>query len=776
LVWGWEFITKVLDLPEDKLWASVYEEDDEARDIWVNDVGIDPSRVVRMGKEDNFWEIGTGPCGPCSEIYFDRGADYGCGKADCGPGCECDRYVEFWNHVFTQFNKDDRGNYTPLEHPNIDTGMGLERLACIMQDTVSIFDVDTVRHILDGVAEIGKTPYRNGKAATDISIRIITDHIRSVVFMIADGVIPSNEGRGYVLRRLLRRAAVHGRKLGVDGLFLTEPADRVLSVSGDAYPELLEQRDYLHKVIRAEEERFAATVDQGNALLNAYIEELERRGERTLSGDKVFRLYDTHGFNPELTREILAEHGIGIDEVGYREELRRQQETSRTHMKAGESEGWSDDERVFFDLPDTVFTGYHTIGGAGRALRILSGDEAAEEAGEGDTVAIVLDRTPFYAESGGQAGDVGELAGERGHAQVLDVRKTRNLFVHHALVDRGVVRVGDELRCTVDAATRNRTARNHTATHLLHRALKDVLGGHVQQAGSSVDSKQLRFDFTHYEGIDDAKLLEAEAIVNRVIDEFLPVDIEELPADEAKAKGATALFDEKYGDIVRVVSVGDFSMELCGGTHVRNSGEIGGFKIVSEGSVGSGTRRIEAVTGTNILPPLAKAENILASLGGMFKTNPEGIVEKIEHLLTEVKQLQKELSATESEKMSESADAILASASEINGVKFARGEFKGAETEALRKLCDDIRVREKEVIVALASVTDGKVTFVAAVSDRLQERGCHAGNLVKAMAAAAGGGGGGKADMAQAGAKDPSKIGDAMAAAEVFLAQTGIKM
>ncbi|MDR0357456.1 MAG: alanine--tRNA ligase, partial [Clostridiales Family XIII bacterium] len=656
LVWGWEFITQVLEMPEDRLWASIYEDDDEAYDIWKNDVGIDPSRILRMGKEDNFWEIGTGPCGPCSEVYYDRGEDYGCGRADCRPGCDCDRYVEFWNHVFTQFNKDEEGNYTPLEHPNIDTGMGLERIACIMQDTVSIFDVDTVRHILDGVSEASGVVYCDGKVETDISVRIVTDHIRSVAFMIADGVIPSNEGRGYVLRRLLRRAAVHGRKLGIEGPFLTDLTDRVLAVSGDAYPELREKREYLRKIVRLEEDRFAAAIDQGNALLNEYIDELKADGKTELSGDKVFRLYDTHGFNPELTREILAERGFGIDEEGYLEELRRRQEMSRTRRKTDAASGWDEDGPDVSDLPDTIFTGYDVLADTCKVLRIFRDGKAVEQVVCGDVASAVLDRTPFYAESGGQASDVGTMEGPNFSARVCDAQKTRGVFTHRIEVTRGALKTGDEVFCIVESARRNRTARNHTATHLLHRALKESLGDHVQQAGSFVDSEQLRFDFTHYKAIESEKMEEVEMIVNRVVDEFLPVNTEELSMDEARGRGATALFDEKYGDVVRVVSVGDFSMELCGGTHVRNSGEIGGFKILSESSVGSGTRRIEAVTGTNILQPFERAERVLTALGSMLKTGPDALVDKLEHVLSDMRDIRRELNAADKERMAESAE------------------------------------------------------------------------------------------------------------------------
>ncbi|MDR2162463.1 MAG: alanine--tRNA ligase [Clostridiales Family XIII bacterium] len=769
LQWGWEFVTEVLKMPVDKLWASVYEKDDEAYDIWVNDIGMDPSRVVRLGKEDNFWEIGIGPCGPCSEIYYDRGPEHGCARPDCRPGCDCDRFVEFWNHVFTQFNKDEAGNYTPLEHPNIDTGLGLERLACIMQDTDSIFDVDTIRHILDGIVGICDIEYADGAARTDVSIRIITDHIRSVVFLIADGVIPSSDGRGYVLRRLLRRAAVHGRKLGIDRMFLTELADRVIDVSGGEYVELVEKRDYIHKIIRLEEERFALTIDRGNDLLAEYISDMKTFEQSVLSGDRVFRLHDEMGFSPELTKELLAEHDIEIDEDGYLEELKIQQDRSRQSHKSAQAEAWADDAHTVAGFGKTAFTGYDTLQGRARVLGVITEDGAADAAFEGEKAGIVLDRTPFYAEGGGQASDVGDLVGDDSFAHVEMVRKVNGVFIHHAEIETGKVSVGDKLLCTVEATTRDRTARNHTATHLLHKALREVLGSHVQQAGSSVDAEQLRFDFTHYEGVDGYKLGEVEVIVNRVIDEFLPVVTTEMDADEARKKGAMAIFDDKYGDKVRVVEVGDFSMELCGGTHVKSSGEVGAFKILSESSIGSGTRRIEAITGTNVLKPLADSENVLAELGRVFKAEPDTVLDKALEALAEMKSMRQELDGMKKGAMGSAVDSLLASAVEIDGGKLVTGKFDGLTADDLRAMADDIRSAAKDAIAALASVTDGKAIFIVAVSGPMQQKGHRAGDIVKAMAQAAGGGGGGKADMAQAGAKDPAKVDAAIAAAREFL-------
>jgi alanyl-tRNA synthetase len=778
LVWGWEFITEVLEMPIDKLWASIYLDDDEAYDIWVNDVGIAPERIVRMGKEENFWEIGIGPCGPCSEVYFDRGEKYGCDNPDCMPGCECDRYVEFWNHVFTQFNRDEAGNYTPLAHPNIDTGMGLERLACIMQDTDSIFDVDTIRRVLEGVTGISGIAYAQGEKQTDVSIRIITDHIRSVTFMIADGVIPSNEGRGYVLRRLLRRAAVHGKKLGIDRLIMTELANRAIEVSGGEYTELIEKQDYIKKIIQKEEERFAITIDQGLALLNEHIARLKNDASAILAGEQVFRLYDTFGLHPEITKEVLAEHGISIDEAGFAAELRRQQETSRRNIRVSEGEAWAEGDKIISDIEKTLFTGYDQLTGEGKALRIIAAENdtlgVVETASADDRVSIILDQTPFYAQSGGQAADIGEMRGLTDHGETLlrveNVRKVRNIFVHDIYVASGSISAGDTLSCHVDAITRNQTARNHTATHLLHKALTLVLGTHVRQAGSSVEEGQLRFDFTHFEPMTPMQIAEVEAIVNKAINEFLPVAISEENMADAKALGAMALFDEKYGDRVRVVKVGDFSVELCGGTHVKSSGEVGAFKIISESSVGSGTRRIEALTGTNLLVPLDQSAKVLSELSELLKSKPDMLIERVGGIMTEYKEI-KQLAHTEKQARlgSDVDDAITSAITIGEGEKaflLVTKAFKGLPASDLRAFSDDLRTKAKAAVIVLASADESKVTFVAAVSDTLQERGLHAGKLIKEIAAIAGGGGGGKADMAQAGAKDPSKIDAAFAEAE----------
>ena len=768
LLWGWEFLIDVLEMPVDKLWASVYEEDDEAYEIWKNDVGIAEDRIIRMGKEDNFWEIGLGPCGPCSEVYYDRGEKYSCGSPDCRPGCECDRYVEFWNHVFTQFNRDEAGNYTPLEHKNIDTGMGLERLACIMQDTNSIFDVDTIKKILDQVCSVSGIKYERGSARTDVSIRIITDHIRSVVFMIGDGITPSNEGRGYVLRRLLRRAVVHGKKLGIQGLFLHELADTVIEVSGQEYDEIAEKQDYIKNIIRLEEERFAATIDQGLEMLKVHVEKLKKVRDSVLAGEDVFKLYDTYGVNPELTKEVLAEEGISIDEEGFLSELHRQQEMSRKGQKMSGDEAWRADEEIFKNLNPTVFVGYGALLEKCYVNLIVSDGFSTGEIREGQSGAIVLDKTPFYAESGGQASDIGELTFESGSAEVLSVTHSGPVFIHHILVNQGILKVGDFLTASVDPANRHRTARNHTATHILHKALANTLGSHVKQAGSSVEPGLLRFDFTHFEALGKDKILEIESIVNKVIDEFRPVITSETTVDEAKAKGAAAFFDEKYGDTVRLVEVEGFSAELCGGTHVKNSGEIGCFKIISEASIGSGTRRIEAITGTNLVDPLTRADGILSELAALFRTSREAVLERAMAFLDDMRHAKHELELAKKEHAGDLVTELLSKAQEKGAVRLVTGVFDDLDINGLRELSDGLKAASSGLVNVLISSLDDKVTIVVSVSDDLLDKDVHAGKIVKELAAAGGGGGGGKADMAQAGTKDPSKIPDILAAADSY--------
>lgn len=767
--WGWEFLIDVLHMPEDKLWPSIYEEDDEAFEIWNKIIGVPEDRIVRLGKEDNFWEIGIGPCGPCSEIYFDRGEAYGCGSEDCKPGCDCDRYVEFWNHVFTQFNRDQEGNYTPLKQKNIDTGMGLERLACIMQDVDSIFDVDTIRYILNGVVELCGVSYQEGKAPTDISIRIVTDHIRSITFMIGDGILPSNEGRGYVLRRLLRRAARHGKLLGIEGAFLANLSKRVIAISGAAYPEINDREEYIYRILSVEEEKFSHTIDQGTVLLEEEMHGLKEKGDAVLSGDKVFRLYDTFGFPLELTQEILEENGLHADVSGFERLMEQQKELARSARKSETEEGWSEEGALFAKEEPTQFVGYHTLTATGKILSILHDKQSKTTLAEGETARIIFDQTPFYAESGGQASDHGMIYGDGVEAKVLSVSKHQGVFLHRVEVVKGTLNVSDEVNLQVEPIFRNSTARNHTATHLLHRALKDVVGQHVEQAGSSVTADGLRFDFTHFEPVSKEDLARVETIVNEKITEFLGVNVKELPIEDAIKTGATAQFGEKYGATVRVVSVGEFSSEFCGGTHVSNSGQIGAFKILSENGVAAGVRRIEALTGLGLYKKVQESESILAKAADRLKTNPEGVLPRIASLVDEVKAYRKELDQLKQQEMETGLTELIQSAKEYHGIKLITKEAEGIEINELRILSDKIKASTKASVIVLASVTDGKVTFLVSVTDDLLDKGYHAGKLIKSIAEAAGGGGGGKADMAQAGAKDPTKIKDAFEVAATLL-------
>lgn len=769
ITWGWEFITRVLKLPEDKLWASVYEEDNEAYEIWKNKIGMPEERIVPLGKDDNFWEIGTGPCGPCSEIYFDRGEKYGCDNPDCKPGCDCDRYVEFWNHVFTQFNRDEAGNYTPLANPNIDTGMGLERLACIMQDVDSIFNVDTIKFILNSIVELSGVKYENGAAKTDVSIRIITDHIRSVTFMIADGILPSNEGRGYVLRRLLRRAARHGKLLGINGSFLADLSKKVIEVSSVAYPELEERNAYIHKILTVEEDKFSKTIDQGTSIIHDYVIELHNSGETVLSGDNVFKLYDTYGFPLELTQEILEENGCSADVEGFNDNMLRQKEQARAARKADGDTGWSDDSILFIDQDATVFTGYEKIIDESIIKGLFGNKQPLDTIKQGDTAMVVLENTPFYAESGGQASDIGIIKNDSVTLEVLSVTKFNDVFAHKVCVKSGEAKISDKVFAIVDASNRNNTARNHTATHILHKALKEVLGEHVEQAGSNVTVDALRFDFTHFEGISKEKLENIEDIVNNKINIFLPVNTEVKSVSEAIKSGATALFGEKYGEKVRVVSVGDFSTELCGGTHVTNTGQIGAFKILSESGVAAGVRRIEAITGMGIYKKMNQDEALINSASESVKTNASGLLSKILTITEELKNNKKELEAYKKQSMGSTLTNMIDEAKTINGIKLITKEFKNYDINDLRNMSDDLKAQNKGIIIVFASENDGKVTFMVSVSDDLLDKGYHAGNMIKKIAAAAGGGGGGKADMAQAGAKDPSKIQDAFVVASSLI-------
>ena len=771
LTWGWEFVTsdEWLGIPKEKLWATVYEDDDEAYNIWRDEIGMPEERIVRLGKDDNFWEIGTGPCGPCSEIYYDRGPEYGCGKPDCKAGCDCDRYMEFWNHVFTQFDRQEDGSYLELEHKNIDTGMGLERMACIMQGVDSIYNVDTMQAILQEVCRISGVRYSGGEAPSDISIRIITDHIRAVSFMICDGVLPSNEGRGYILRRLLRRAARHGRLLGIKGTFLKDLCTKVFETSGSAYPQLYERADYIKKIIGIEEDKFAATIDQGQTILDQYIADARSKGSDTLSGEQCFKLYDTYGFPIELTKEIAGDLGFNVDEDGFAKCMEAQKELARSARKQEEGEGWLDETSMYKDYPATVFTGYESLAGEARVLGIVSGMSNLKSASEGQEVRIVLDTTPFYGESGGQVGDTGVIESDGFSAVVTNTIKVNGVFVHSVTVSSGEINVGDTVTVCVDEKRRHAIARNHTATHLLQKALRIVLGEHVEQAGSLVNENELRFDFTHFEAMKQEEIQTVEDIVNSEILKFTGVDTKVLPIEEAKKLGAMMLFGEKYGDMVRVVNVPDFSLEFCGGTHVANIGQIGAVRIVSEAGVAAGVRRITAITGSMLEVELAKEKQLVAEIAEIFKTNPSALLAKARNIAEENRSLKKEIEELKKAGMNSSIGDLISSAKIIDGARLITRSFEGASIDDLRQLSDNIKASEKGVVMVFAGINGEKATLMVSVTEDLLDKGYHAGNMIKQIAKAAGGGGGGKADMAQAGAKDISKLSDAFALAEKLM-------
>ena len=765
LKWGWEFVTEHLNIPQDKIWVSVYLEDDEAFEIWEKEIGIPKERIVRLGKEDNFWEIGTGACGPCSEIHFDRGEEYGCDNPDCKPGCDCDRYLEFWNHVFSQFNKDEEGNYNPLENKNIDTGMGLERIACIMQGVDTIFDVDTIKHILNAVEKMTNSNY--GKEyKVDKSIRIITDHIRSVSFLVADGVLPSNEGRGYVLRRLLRRAARNGKLLGMKEPFLYKLVDEVIAVSGEAYPELVEKAEYIKKVIRIEEEKFNETIDKGSEILASYIEELKSNNEKTLSGENAFRLYDTYGFPVDLTKEILEEEHLEIDEEGFQAEMEKQRQTARDARGNMDSEAWKEDAIAKLDKDIvTDFEGYETLSIESTVKGIAKENELVKSASVGDEVIIVLDKTAFYPEGGGQVGDKGLLVNKNEDVvvEVIDTKKGPNNTIKHiCVVKSGMINVGDVVYTKVDKEVRLASARNHSATHILHKVLKEVLGEHVNQAGSLVTPERLRFDVTHFEAISKDELKVIEEKVNDMIFEALDITCENMSMTDASNKGATALFGEKYGDEVRVVSMGEYSIELCGGTHLTNTSQIGMFKILSEGGVAAGVRRIEAITGKEVYYFLNNKQNLINEVCTTVKAKEDNLVARVGHLLDETKSLAKELNEVKAKMSLQSADSILDSKVDINGVNIVTSKFEDMDMDTLRNTADTLRDKLSSGVVVLANVAGGKINFVATATKDVVEKGVHAGNIVKEVAKIAGGKGGGRPNMAQAGAPDVNKVDEAL--------------
>ena len=758
--WGVEFLTEHLGFPMDKLWATVYLDDEEAIKIW-EDNGMDPSHIVRLGKEDNFWEIGLGPCGPDSEIFYDRGEEFGCGKPDCKPGCDCDRFMEIWNHVFTQFSKEEDGSYSNLAHPNIDTGMGLERMACVMQDTLSIFDVDTIRYILDGVCEMSGVEYTDGDKDSDISIRIITDHIRAMTFMIADGIMPSNEGRGYVLRRILRRAARHGRLLGIKGTFLKELSNRVIEVSGEAYPELIEKKDYIQKIIQVEEDNFNQTIDKGEEIIQEYIRSLVQSGEKELDGERAFKLYDTYGFPLELTEEILEAKGFTADEEGFKVNMQAQKDRARASRKSNDEEGW-DAAELDLNVPKTEFVGYDVLKAEGNVLAIIKDQKLSESLFEGEKGVLIFDKTPFYAEGGGQVTDKGVIFKGDVLAEIIKVEKKDGIFYHTVSLKNGSIATGDTMGLAVYNKYRNATARNHTATHLLQKALREIVGTHVEQAGSMVNENGLRFDFTHFEPISEEQLKEIEGRVNEKILEFLPVVTTEMPISEAQKLGAMALFGEKYGETVRVVNAGGWSIELCGGTHVNNTGEIGCFKLMSETGVASGVRRIEAVTGTGVLAIANANEAVITRVADAFNSNKKAIVDRIRAHIEEFKSMKKELEEIKKQAMGSEVDDLIKNSREINGIRVITSSFTDYNINDLRTLSDDVKKNYKNTVMVFAAVSGDKVTFLTSLTDDLVEKGYHAGNMIKQIAKIAGGGGGGKADMAQAGGKDPSKVKEAL--------------
>ena len=773
--WAWEFLTKELEIPADRLYISVYQEDDEAYDIWTKEVGIPEDHMVRLGKEDNFWEHGSGPCGPCSEIYYDRGLKYGCGKPTCGVGCDCDRFMEIWNLVFSQYDADGKGNYELLAKPNIDTGMGLERLACVMQGVGNLFEVDTVQSVLHHVEHIaGKTYKQDPK--TDISIRVITDHIRSCTFMVSDGILPSNEGRGYVLRRLLRRAARHGRMLGIDHPFLVDLVETVIQSSESAYPELREHDAYIKKVIGTEEANFARTIDAGMNILNNMIDRLEKAHQKLLSGMDAFKLNDTFGFPLDLTKEIAAEQGLEIDEDGFHAEMKKQKERARAERLKKNISGWSEDLFGALEAEPTVFTGYDTLTDKGTVVA-LSDEETLtdaiatdEEAKDG--VLVVLDKTPFYAEMGGQAADHGVLNGAECSLRVLDVKKTpKGYYVHTCVLESGIVKVGDVLTAQVDKGYRMAIARNHTATHLLQAALREVLGDHVHQAGSYQDASITHFDFTHFSAVTPEELARVQKIVNDKIFDSMNVTVQEMPVEEAKKLGAMALFGEKYGKVVRVVDIEGWSTEFCGGTHVKNTAQIGGFKIVSESSVAAGIRRIEAVTGRNLLIRANLQEAMLHDVANTLKANNvAALPARAEAVMAENKAMSRELGEMKAKIAASKVDSLFDNAEEADGVKIASAYFTGTTGDTLRGMCDSIRDKAVNPVVAvLVGKAEDKITMAVTVNKLAQEKGLKAGVLVKELSAIAGGKGGGKPDFAMAGLKDETKIDEALAAVNAIV-------
>ncbi len=762
--WTWEFLTEVVGLEADRLYPSIYLDDEEAFEIWNKKIGIPADRIFRFGKEDNFWEHGSGPCGPCSEVYYDRGAKYGCGKPDCTVGCDCDRYMEIWNNVFTQFDNDGHNNYTELDQKNIDTGMGLERLACVVQGVDSMFDIDTLFALREHVCRIAGVTYGKGEES-DVSVRVITDHIRSVTFMISDGILPSNSGRGYVLRRLLRRASRHGRLLGIDREFLIELAETVIEGSKDGYPELEEKKDFIFKVITKEEEQFNKTIDQGLSILAGMQEEMEKKGEKVLSGEDAFRLYDTYGFPVDLTVEILEEKGLSIDEEGFKRAVEAQKEKAKGTF--GEH-NYNGREATVYDEIDpgvtSTFVGYDRMACGSKVTVLTTDTEIVEALSDGESGTIFTDETPFYAASGGQEADTGFIRSEGFEFCVEDTLKLLGGKIgHKGHVTKGMVKVGDAVTLEIDAKKRALSANNHSATHLLQKALRMVLGNHVEQAGSSVNADRLRFDFTHFSAMTPEEIRRVEEIVNEQIMNCLPVKAENMPIDEARKTGAAALFGEKYGDIVRVVSMGEFSKEFCGGTHVENTGVITAFKIISETGVAAGVRRIEALTSQGLMDYYNGLERKLLEVSKLMKAKPDQLTERISHLLTENKALKSEIERLKSRQAQDAMGDVMNQVTEVKGVKVLAAKVEGVDMNGLRDLGDQLKDQLSEGVVVLASAANGKVSLMAMATKEAVSRGAHAGNLIREIASLVGGGGGGRPNMAQAGGKNPEGIDAAVA-------------
>ena len=774
--WSWEFLTQVLGLEEDRLYPSIYGEDDEAFEIWNKEVGVPAEKITRFyrdpetGECDNFWEHGAGPCGPCSEIYYDRGEKYGCGRPDCKVGCDCDRFMEVWNNVFTQFEGDGKGGYTELAQKNIDTGMGLERLAVVMQDVDSVFDIDTMKAIRDKVCEMSGKKYQVD-ALDDVSIRLITDHIRSATFMISDGIMPSNEGRGYVLRRIIRRAARHGRMLGIDGIFMAKLAATVINESKDGYPELEEKKEFIFKVLSQEEEKFGKTIDQGLSILSDMEKQMEADGVKVLSGENAFKLYDTYGFPMDLTQEILEEKGFSVDEEGFKKAMEVQRTTARKARKVTNYMGA--DETVYESVDPSVtteFVGYDSLNCKSKITVLTTETEIVEALSDGEVGTVIVEQTPFYATMGGQQGDKGIIRTAAGEFQVEDTIKLLGGKVGHVgKMISGMMKTGDEADLSVDAALRAKICKNHSATHLLQKALREVLGTHVEQAGSYQDGERTRFDFSHFAAMTPEELEKVEKIVNDKIAEAIPVRTDVMTVDEAKKTGAMALFGEKYGETVRVVSMGDFSKEFCGGTHVKNTSEIAAFKIISENGVAAGVRRIEALTGDNVFAYYRNLEKELLEAAKAAKATPATLTEKIEHMQAEIKALTSENESLKSKAAKEALGDVMDQIVEVKGVKLLASAVDGVDMNGLRDLGDQLKEQLGEGVIVLASSCEGKVNLIVMATDAAMKQGAHAGNLIKSIAGKVGGGGGGRPNMAQAGGKNPAGILEAIAEAKTAL-------